>query len=246
MSINDDKRELLKLKQGLIEESESEIVNSEKEVIEKPKGKAAIDNFFYHYKVHLIVAAFFIIVIGYLVYDTVTREKEDIRFLSIAAGDEGSTVMSARTAAIEKAVEFFTPDFDNNGYVHAANFFININENGMSPDFYYGNRGKLIGEVQDGTARIIIGDRGAFDLFAEDIAPEFFFVDLAARYPDNVNVVDKYFYKIKGTRFAEIAEVDSDDVFVAVRLDYSDDNKKIAENTRRAVEVMDGIAGKNS
>jgi len=242
MAYNDDKRELLKLKQGLIDESESEIVNAEKEVIEKPKGKAAVENFFYHYKIHLIVAAFFIVVGGYLVYDTVTREKEDIRFLTISTGDEASTIMSANVSAIEQAVEFYTPDFDGNGYVHAANFFININENAVSPDFYYGNRGKLIGEVQDGTARMIIGDKGTFDLFAEDIAPEFFFVDLAARYPDCPDIADKYFYRIKNNGFAEKAGVSSDDMFIAVRLDYSD-KAKIAENTRRALEVMDGITG---
>ncbi len=243
MPYNDDKRELLKLKQGLIDESESEIAGAVKETPQKPKGKKAVENFFYHYKIHLLVIAFFLLAGGYLTYDTLTREKEDIRFLTIATGDEGSTVLSANVTKIEEAVEFYTPDFDNNGYVHSANFFININPDGVSPDFYYGNRGKLTGEVQDGTARIFIGDTGAFDLFGEEIAPEFFFVDLESRYPNNPNVFKKYFYKIEGTEFAEKAGISSGDIFIAVRLNYSA-GEKVAENTRRALEVADGIMGK--
>jgi len=240
MAYNDDKRELLKLKQGLITEEESVIASAEKPVIEKPTGKAAVANFFYHYKVHLIVAAFFIVVGGYLAYDTITREKEDIRFLSIATSDDGTFILSAAMTGIEEAMEFYTPDFDSNGYVHAANFFINANQNGVSPDFFYGNRGKLIAEVQDGTARIFVGDKGAFELFEEDIPYEQFFFDLKARYPNNPQITDRFFYRIDGSTFAGKAGITGDVLYIAVRLPNGG-NKKVAENTEKALTVMDAI-----
>ena len=69
MSYQDDKRELLKLKQGLIEESET-IVEQKREVVEL-HGWKKVQNFFYHYKWHVVVAVFFIAVIGFFVYDLV-------------------------------------------------------------------------------------------------------------------------------------------------------------------------------
>jgi len=240
MSYNDDKRELLKLKQGLIEESESEIVNSEKTVIEKPKGKAAIANYFYHNKFFIIIAAFFIVAGGFMVLDFVTREKEDMRFLTIANSNAGTSALSY-SFEIEKAVEFYTPDFDNNGYVHAANYYLNVNPENANPDAYYANRGKLMAEVQDGTARLFIADKEAFEMFGDEIDYKDFFIDLAARYPNDANVTDSYFYKVAGTGFAEKAGVTGDVVYIAVRL--GDSNDKIAENLRRALIVLDAITG---
>jgi len=246
MSYNDDKRELLKLKQGLIPEEESGIASAEKTAFEKPKGMAAVKNFFYHNKMYIIAAVFFAIVGVYLVYSFVTRKKEDIKILSIATSYEGlaelSGEYSGKVKEIREAFEAYTPDFDNNGYVYVANYFIDLNEDGVMPDIAYANRTKLLAEAQEGTARIIIGDEGAFALFADEIDPGDFFVDLENRYPGNPNVVDKYYFRVKDAEFGEKAGIEEDVLFIAVRANVKC-SKNTAENTRRALEVMDGITG---
>ena len=71
MSYQDDKRELLKLKQGLIEESET--IQEEKHEVIELHGWKKVSNFFYHYKWHVVVITFFVLVIGFFVYDLVKK-----------------------------------------------------------------------------------------------------------------------------------------------------------------------------
>ena len=80
MSYQEDKRELLKLKQGLIEESE-QIHEEEKPVYQVHGAFKKIENFFYHYKWHVVVGLFAIVVLSFLVVSTLTKEKGDIRVI---------------------------------------------------------------------------------------------------------------------------------------------------------------------
>ena len=74
---SDEKRELLKLKQGII--SESEVI--EQDVHEQPEKQTVakkIDNFFFRNKWFVAVGAFFAAVGFFLVYQAVTREQPDL------------------------------------------------------------------------------------------------------------------------------------------------------------------------
>lgn len=71
---SDEKRELLKLKQGII--SESEVI--EQDVHEQPEKQTVakkIDNFFFRNKWFVAAGAFFAAVGFFLVYQAVTREQ---------------------------------------------------------------------------------------------------------------------------------------------------------------------------
>jgi hypothetical protein len=243
MSYSDDKRELLKLKQGIIGEGESEIANVEKRVFEKPRGKAAAANFFYHYKIHLVVALFFTVVIAFLVYDVLTKEKGDIRILTLASADETAVALAYKKQALEEAFEIYIPDFDGNKYVHAENFYIDLTKEGRDGNAYYGNSVKLISEIQDGTAYILVGDMEIFEEITRETTLESFFVNLGEIYPDNPNI-DGFFYKVKGTPLAAEANMFAscpEDLYIAVRKNP----RGKEENRARALAVVDNVVNDN-
>lgn len=253
MSYSDDKRELLKLKQGLIEESET-IYEEEKrpEKYEIHGGKAKVSNFFYHYKWHVIVIAFFAVVLGFLIYTTVTKEKHDIRVLLTANDRSVASSMYYKTEKVELALEQYCPDFDKNGNVHAEVYFIDMVNDQNNATYYMSNQAKLFGEISVAEAHIYIANR---DLIEKEFIGNNEYgdvlVNLAELYPDDPNIVDEYFYKVKGTAFSDAAkyvETCPEDMYIVIRGNF-DGMKKLSGNEleqhERALEVFDNIIKDN-
>ena len=103
MSYHDEKRELLKLKQGLIEESE--IIQEQKREYAELHGWKKVQNCFYHYKWHVVVAVFFIAVISFLVYDLVKKEQGDMRVLVVTKESTTAKQVNYKTKNFELAFE---------------------------------------------------------------------------------------------------------------------------------------------
>ena len=77
------KRELLKLKQGIIEDSDVIEVDKPQELPEL-HGWKKVENFFYHNKWYVIVGLLAVIFIGYITFDTLSKEKNDLYVLAIS------------------------------------------------------------------------------------------------------------------------------------------------------------------
>lgn len=253
MSYNDDKRELLKLKQGLIEESET-IFEEEKrpEKYEIHGGKAKVSNFFYHYKWHVIVIAFFALVLGFLIYTTVTKEQKDIRVLLTANDRSVASSMYFKTEKIELALEQYCPDFDENGNVHAEVYYIDMVDDENTASYHLSNQAKLFGEISVAEAHIFIANK---DLIEKEFVGENDYsavlVNLSELYPDDPNIVDGYFYRIKGTAFADAAkyvETCPEDMYIVIRGNFNG-MKQLSGNEleqhERALEVFDNIIKDN-
>lgn len=253
-SYNDEKRELLKLKQGLITEEEfsvKEAPHGDKMEFEVKGAKNKISNFFYHYKWYVIGIAFFTALILFLVITTVTKENGDVRVLVFSEDPEISSSLYFKTNDIELAFEEYTSDFDDNGYVHTEIYYID-----MDPDqdinYYYTNQTKIFAEVGLGTAQIYLGDMEQLSTILGDQEENEGFVDLSAMYPDDPHIVNKYYYQIKGTAFAQAAnymESCPENLYIALRSEnfkgYKKYNDELAENHRRAAEVFDNIINDN-
>ena len=228
LELIDDKRELLKLKQGLITEQESKLEFQEKPHIIKPTGWAAVENFLYHHKLHLSVAAFFVIVAAFFAYFTLTREKADITILFIADNEETSRFFTLQSAEVERAFETFTPDFDGNGKIHAECLFIdlttNIGELARSADMIHGNRVKLFGEIQAGTSLLLIGNRQALEAIPGDEIPfeDFYITSM----------------RVKGSAFESAGDFERvpvpDDLYIVVR-------RKSGVDFDKAVQVFENV-----
>lgn len=244
MSYQDDKRELLKLKQGIIEESDT--IKEEKIEYAKPVGaKAKLLNFLYHYKLVIIVVVFLAGVFAFMMYDTLSKEKADLRIMLVATTDEINSTLYLKTNDIELAVEKYCPDFDNSGYVHVETYYVDLTEGG-DPNYYFSNQAKLYGEISTGTAHIFMGNKDMFQGIIGDADPAEMFVNLGELYPDNENI-DGIYYKIKGTEFAKACKwIEScpDDLYICVRSVFdgmTSNQEKMLENHEKSLEVLDNI-----
>lgn len=248
MSLQDDKRELLKLKQGIIEESET--IVEEKPHHEELHGFARVSNFIYHNKIYIIIVAFFAIVVTFLVVSTVTQERGDARIIIV--GNDSSVIASIyfKLDDYEKALESFTIDYDNNGYVHDDIFYIDMSPTADS-QYYMSNQAKLYGELATGKAVMLIGNMAMFEELLAGETPDGMLTNLSDLYPENSAVFDDYYYQVKGSALADAAgyvESCPEDLFIAIRSDFqglTSNDEELKINRKRALEILDNIINNN-
>lgn len=164
---SDEKRELLRLKQGLIEDSD--II--EQDVHEEPEKQTAvkkIDNFFYRNKWFVVVGVFFAALIAFFAYQIFTREGPDLTVMLVISDTDKAPGLYQKVNDIELALEQYCPDYDNNGYVHVAVYFIDLTK-GSDSQYVQSNTAKFYGEIQRGVAELYICDE---DIFTTEKAPE--------------------------------------------------------------------------
>ena len=156
-----EKAELLKLRQGLIDESD-EIPEDEPPKFEKPTGAKAVENFFYHYKWRLIGIIVTVALLTFMTIQTVTREKKDLYVLAIST--TGSSGIYAKTHDIEVALERYCPDFDGNGKVHVGVNFIDLSTEGGYSEYTDAQNEKFSAELFSGDSQLYLTDEGIITL----------------------------------------------------------------------------------
>lgn len=242
-----ERRELLKLRQGIIEESEM-IPQDGYVEIPKLKGWAAVSNFFYHYKWFVLAGLFIAFFVGVCVWQMVGREKEDLYVLVVSTTNESGIYLKQND--IEEALERYCPDFDGNGYVHVGVNVLNIStESGMS-EFTDAEKYKFDSEVITGDSQMYVADSGILDTIANLANGEIeFFVDFSEEYPD-ASLCENVGLQLNTTDFTEYARWDScpDMVGVYVRAEFENmvgNSEESQEQRRRALEVFKNIAEGN-
>ena len=241
MSYQDDKRELLKLKQGIVDESESAIHEEEKPVYEV-HGFKKIENFFYHYKWYVAAGIFFLAVFIFMLVSLLQKEQGDIRVLVVTKDKSIASNVMYKTEEFEKAFELYCPDFDNSGYIHVDVYNVDLSEN---PDPQYSLAGvtKVTSEMMFGEAQMFIVDSAAADAVTNGDLSQF--IDLGELYPDN-EFIEGPFMRIKGSDFASNAqyfEACPEDLYIAVKKVYDTDQNKdrAVPAQKKALEVLDNI-----
>lgn len=236
--IRQEKIELIKLKQGLIEESD--LIKEEKQEREKLKGFKRVKNYFYHNKPFIFLGVFFVVVFGYMLYDMLSTEKPDLKVLFATSEN-----YNMKVPLIEEAIEHYVEDYNGNGKVHVDILYIQLDlEGGGNPDYFAANQTKLIGELAVGKSMLLILD----DTVAEYIRGEdnySIMADLTDMFPDNDLVTKEGFY-LKDSKLAERAKWESitDEVFLAVRRGdeaLAATEKGMEENYKKALETFKKI-----
>lgn len=237
-----EKRELLKLKQGIIEESDVIQQAEEKPKYEKLHGIKAVENFFYHYKWHVVVIAFVVVVLGFMIYSTVTKETPDLNVLVTTRGNYAD--LTYKVKDLENAFEMYCPDFDKNGKVHVNVYYIDMSpSNNM--EYENSNTTKFYGEVATGTAQLFMVNPEMIDYIIAASGAEDFFIDISEQYPDAA-LYNNTGFTVRGTEFAENAHWLScpKDIYMTLRTPFeglassADDT---ADERARAAEVLDNI-----
>ncbi|MBE6844679.1 MAG: hypothetical protein E7508_03040 [Ruminococcus sp.] len=210
----EEKKELLKVKQGVIEESE--MLASENDAVVKYTFFGKVKNFIYHNKWWLGIATFIFLIAAFLIYDTLTTVRSDVRVMLLCDADE----IQGRS---ENIFEFFNEnvvDYNDDGRQYTDIVIIpishNMEENISSAVGYENSLTNLSTQFQLAECMIIIADSAVDEL----IEPETTLENLEEYFPD-CPYVDGVKLYLKDTRFAEIIGCDKedipDDLFLAVR-----------------------------
>ena len=206
--LEQERLELLKLKTGVIDESET--IHEEKPEEVKQTFGQKIGSFIYLNKWWLGIACVLVFIGGILVYDLATKPHPDMIVLMIGMNQE-----LGEQSQLQNYLSELTPDSNNNGEQFASVYYIPYT--GVEKeDFVNSVPQKLTAELQNSDSVIIIGNKSVDSaITVEDVL-----VDLSELYPDNPHV-DKYKFMLKDTDFAEKVGVDksviSDDWFIAIR-----------------------------
>ncbi|MDR1753649.1 MAG: hypothetical protein LBR74_01940 [Eubacterium sp.] len=246
MSYIDDKKELLKLKQGLIDKNK--VVETEKPIktYEKPKGfKAKISNYWYHYKWHTLGGIAAILVIVLILFEFLTKKNPDIEIIALTDNSSTYNYLLLNTMDLEDSFLQYTPDYDKNGYTNVAITVIDISDGEYTdPDMALANSTKLAGEIQRAETLIFIGNKQAFYSMPGNMPMNDIFINFSTKYTSCEFVEDEYFYKIKGSPFETAYNLTNcpDDFYIAMRR-LSDQKNEPAQ--QRARTVISNIINNN-
>ena len=247
----EERIELLKMKQGLIEESE---IIPENEHVKMPElhGWARFANFFYHNKAFILLGAFFAFVITVLTVQLVTKEKDDL-YVLVVAFDENSE-LGWRTIDLERALERYCPDFDGNGKVNVTVNYIDHTSQNIISQYDQAQAQKLTVEFMSASAQLIITDEQYIEWFDENgegstPRSKIFFLDQSDICSEDM-LFNGYGVRANRTGFAGEARWENcpDNVIFLVRDELNNGSGNVktnAQNRERAMTVLKNILDNN-
>lgn len=239
-SYDQDRRELLKLKQGLIEESE----DISEEVREKPAelhGTARVKNEIYHLGWAIPVMIGAIVLAVFIIVQMASRPKVDLWVLIVAASENSELFKFSESSSIIKpAFEKYCADYDGNGKIYVETVFIDLSDSSGNAQYNNTQHGIFNSQIKYGSAMLLLADPELLDLingwYENSISA---FVDFSDELSED-RLYNKRGAMIYGTEFAREIGCESSVLFVPDELGNAT-KKNAAQYRDRAVEVMKNI-----
>ena len=205
--LQEEKLEMLKLKQGIVDDAE--VAHEEKAVVEKPKGRKALENFWYHNSMYIIIFLIFFVIAGYLIYNLASKVTPDMNVLVLPESG-----FSSKLKNFEKYVEKFAVDKNKDGKVKVTAIHIPMELYGENPTADVGYQAKLMGEIKAGKTMLIVSNKKA----DEQLGPQGILMDLRKIYPDNPNVTE-YGFKLEGDKVKKALDWPDmpDGIYIGIR-----------------------------
>lgn len=202
MANNDEEKqrerlELLKMKQGLIEESELIPENVEDEPAPEMNAFQKVQNFFYYHKWTLVVVAAVVILVVFMAGQTIFRVDPDIEVLAI--GTEYETDIVGYSAQVELAIEEHCKDVNGDGKVHAAIIAIDLAVPETSGQYYLTQMQAFDRELT-GSACIVISTAEFLDYMTDEVGAN---ADVFAQLGTNADGSPQYSVPVKDTALSE-------------------------------------------
>ncbi len=190
----EDKVELIRLKQGVIEDSDKIFGKTEAE--KKYTIFQKIGNWFYHAKWWLGIVSFCVLVAAFLIYDAVTREDPDLRMMLLTDNAE----FYSESDKLHTWLETLCPDYNADEKAVIQSIYIPVSKEGleMSGSYSAAYNTQLLVQFQSCTCMLVLVGPEAEPY----LQPEDMFVDLESLYPDCSNVSGHKFL-LDQTDFAE-------------------------------------------
>lgn len=209
-----EKKEVLKVRQGVI--NESELLAPEGAENRQYTFRQKFGNFIYHNKWWLGITVFIVIIASFLIYDTLTTIRSDIRVMLLSDNDSLQEHINDIKSFFDENTEDYNEDDRNYTDIVFIPVSHNMEENMQSAYGYENSLTNLSTQFQLSECMLVLGDSAADEL----IEPENTLENLEAYFPDNPNVDGCKFY-LKNTDFAEKIGLKSsdipDDLYLSVR-----------------------------
>jgi hypothetical protein len=236
--LQQDKIELIKLKQGAIDHSDTiHEIHEEAPVLTVPQK---IYNFFYHNMWWLWIVAFVLLVAGIITYDIVTTPKPDATVLMFTTDDE---IGDYYYQYIADYFEQFIEDNNGDGVSTVSVYYIPLNTD-SSDKLYTSYMVKFSGEMQSANSMLVLADDSCDDQFKPketlyDLTDDF------GQYED----VDKYKYYLKDSSLQEYLEENGytgtlpDSLYLGIRKvqQVFDSSEKMQKNFDIAFELFNNL-----
>ncbi len=217
MSVDNDKRELLKLKQGLIEESDA-IDEGGYDVAMPDTAMGKFKNWLWYHKLWFIIG-FIVLALGFVIwYFFFVSEKPDIRIYS--TGNYSTTYRQL----LEENTAAFCPDFDKDGKVK-----VSINQPGDDTVMGFTD---LYAEIENGNSSLYIGKKDKLEALYNDFKTakdKEIFASLK-----DITGADVYLIDVTKTQFGEDNKLLTTELFIAVK--NTDD-----ESEKQAIEFLSNL-----
>lgn len=238
--------ELLKMKQGLIEESEL-IPDTGYAEISVPRGGKKITNFIYRNKPFIVIAAVLVIVIAVGIYQFLTREKVDLYVLAVSKTEDSEIIWRARD--LEQALELYCPDFDGNGKVNVEVDYLNLKFEEVNNQMQGTEMQKFRSHLSLGRAQLFISEDVFADYVYENQYTDNFFIRKPDDCPEDI-LRNEVGVCMNLTDFAKDAHWEDcpDNVVFMVRNELNNGQGSVkanAENRERALIVLQNILDNN-
>lgn len=233
--IHQDRIELMRLKQGVI--TESETIHEEHEEPPKMSFWKKISNFFYHSKWWLWLAVFMVALAAFLIYDYVSKVRPDMIVMVLTDDSE----LQNMSDELELYFEKFTDDENGDGEVQVDIYLIPVSDDMAYMDYYTGNATKLSTQMLLGDVVMVLTDSKANDYILADETLE----DMTELYPDEENAKLQGYY-LRHTDFATqigyTGNVDRDlSLGLRTVTETYDSEEDMQENYDIAKKVLDRI-----
>ncbi len=235
---------LMKAKQGIV--SQEEIPPAEPAVQKKYTVKEKISNFFYHYKIAVIIGVLAVALSFFLIHDFVSRVDPDIIVMIIKQDD----FLMNNTDAVASALEKYCADYNNDGKIKVDVMYSpSYTENSNSAELYYNQayQTRLVAEFQSDTVVMFIGDEDTCKYLGIDDGSVT--ADLTELYPGDENA-GKLGYMLSGTNFAKLIGYEDmpDTYFMGFRYPYDSptiNKKRFENNYNNAIDTWNKFLDEN-
>ncbi len=130
----------------------------------KEETRKKIDNFWYYYKIHVLVVVFLVFVAGVFIKDIVTKVDYDYSVAFVTEEMMTDEEISSIQSVLEKEAE----DLNGDGEIHVEvqNYTIPQGENG-DPQLVAAGQTKFTVDIQDGTSMIFFLSPACYESYKD-------------------------------------------------------------------------------
>ncbi len=234
--LQEEKIDLMRLKQGVITDSDKVFTKSEEKKHYTLWQK--LGNWFYHSKWWLGIACFCVLIVSFLAYDYFSRKEGDVTIMIVTDNYE----VSVGSDNLCEWLKTMCEDYNHDGTVLVKSIYVPVSDSTMKTGASSSTSNmQLSTQLQTATCMLVLADDGAKSY----LEPERIFMNMERLYPD-CPLAEKYKLKIYGTEFEKklnLSEPLPEGTYLAIRIpaERMSSQKEMQKSYDRAKLLLDQL-----